>query len=42
MKLNIGENIRKLRKDRDITQEEFAEMFGVSCQNICGQTYGDG
>ncbi len=34
MKLNIGENIRKLRKDRDITQEEFAEMFGVSCQSV--------
>lgn len=34
MKLNIGENIRKLRKERDITQEEFSEMLGVSCQSV--------
>ena len=34
MKLNIGENIKHLRKDRDITQEEFAEILGVSCQSV--------
>ncbi len=34
MKLNIGESIKKLRKERDITQEEFAEIFGVSCQSV--------
>jgi len=34
MKLNIGENIKRLRKERDITQEEFAEMLGVSCQSV--------
>ena len=34
MKLNIGETIKKLRKERDITQEEFAEMLGVSCQSV--------
>jgi len=34
MKLNIGETIKNLRKERDITQEEFAEMLGVSCQSV--------
>ena len=34
MKLNIGETIKRLRKDREITQEEFAEMLGVSCQSV--------
>lgn len=34
MKLNIGETIKKLRKEREITQEEFAEMLGVSCQSV--------
>jgi len=34
MKLNIGENIKRLRKEREITQEEFAEMLGVSCQSV--------
>ena len=34
MKLNIGETIKKLRKERDITQEEFAEVIGVSCQSV--------
>ena len=34
MKLNIGETIKKLRKEKDITQEEFAEFLGVSCQSV--------
>ncbi len=34
MKLNIGETIRQLRKERDITQEEFSEVLGVSCQSV--------
>ena len=34
MKLNIGEMIKKLRKEREITQEEFAEVLGVSCQSV--------
>ena len=34
MKLNIGETIKKLRKERAITQEEFAEILGVSCQSV--------
>ena len=34
MKLNIGETIKRLRKEREITQEEFSEMLGVSCQSV--------
>ncbi len=34
MKLNIGETIKKLRKENEITQEEFAEILGVSCQSV--------
>lgn len=34
MKLNIGENIKRLRKQRDLTQEELAEMLGVSYQSV--------
>ncbi len=34
MKLNIGDMIKKLRKEREITQEEFAEIIGVSCQSV--------
>lgn len=34
MKLNIGETIKELRKERGITQEEFAEFIGVSCQSV--------
>lgn len=34
MKLNIGDKIKYLRKERDITQEEFGEMLGVSYQSI--------
>lgn len=34
MKLNIGETIKRLRKEREITQEEFSEILGVSCQSV--------
>lgn len=34
MKLSIGENIKFLRKAKDITQEQLAEMLGVSCQSV--------
>lgn len=34
MKLNIGETIKRLRKERGITQDEFAEVLGVSCQSV--------
>ena len=34
MKLNIGENIKRLRKERDLTQEEFAEKLDISRQAV--------
>ncbi len=34
MKLMIGENIRRLRRDKDVTQEQLAEIFGVSYQSV--------
>ncbi len=32
--MTIGENIRKLRRERDITQEGLAEMLGVTSQSV--------
>lgn len=34
MKLYIGENIKRLRRERDMTQEELAERLGVSFQSV--------
>ncbi len=34
MRLSIGENIKRLRRERNITQEQLAEIFNVSCQTI--------
>lgn len=34
MKLGIGETIKNMRKEKDITQEELADMLGVSCQSV--------
>lgn len=34
MKLNISEKIKKLRKEKDITQETLASALGVSCQSV--------
>ena len=34
MELNIGKTIRRLRKERDVTQEDFAELLGVSSQSV--------
>lgn len=34
MRLTIGENIKIIRKYKDITQEQLAEMLGVSCQSV--------
>ena len=45
MKLNIGETIKHLRKERDITQDELADILGVSSQSVsrweCGMCYPD-
>ncbi len=45
MKLNIGENIRRLRRDADLTQEQLADKLGVSYQSVSrwenGTTYPD-
>ena len=42
MNINIGENIKNLRKKRDITQEELAEHLGISFQSISKWERGDG
>ena len=34
MELNIGNQIKRLRRERDITQEEFASVLGVSYQSV--------
>ena len=34
MKLKIGSTIKMLRKGKDITQEDFAELLGVSNQSV--------
>ncbi len=34
MKLNIGENIKNLRRERNLTQEEFANTLGVTYQSV--------
>ncbi len=34
MKLKLGENLRRLRKERELTQEQFADALGVSFQAV--------
>ncbi len=34
MKLTLGKNIRNLRREKNITQEDFAVIFGVSYQSV--------
>jgi len=45
MNISIGENIKKLRKEKDITQEKLAEMLNVSVAAVSkwerGETYPD-
>lgn len=42
MKLYIGENLRKLRRNSDLTQEELASHLGISYQAISKWERGDG
>lgn len=34
MKLQFGQTLRQLRRDRDLTQEDFAEILNVSSQSV--------
>ena len=34
MNLRIGENIRRLRRERNLTQEEVAAHLGISFQSV--------
>lgn len=34
MQLLIGNTIKYLRRERGITQEDLAEVLGVSCQSV--------
>ena len=34
MKLQLGDNLRQLRRERELTQEELAEALGVSTQSV--------
>lgn len=42
MNLLIGENIRRLRRERELTQEEVAAHLGISFQSISKWERGDG
>ena len=45
MKLNIGDNLRRLRREQNMTQEALAEKLGTSFQSVSrwenGTTYPD-
>lgn len=45
MELNFGENIKRLRRNRDLTQEALADALGVSAQSVskweCAYGYPD-
>ena len=42
MALHIGQNIRRLRRDRNMTQEELAAHLGISFQSVSKWERGDG
>lgn len=41
MQLRIGENIKRLRREKDITQEQLAEMLNISCAAVSKWEHGD-
>ena len=45
MKIMIGSNIKRLRKEKGVTQEQLAEAMNVSCAAVSkwerGETYPD-
>ena len=41
MRLSIGENIKRLRRERDITQEQLAEAIDVSQRTLSGIEIGE-
>ena len=34
MKITLSENLRKMRRDRDLTQEDLANFLGMSFQAV--------
>lgn len=42
MKLNISETVKKYRRQKDMTQEQLASVFGVSAQSVSKWECGDG
>jgi len=42
MKIKFSENLRRLRKEKDITQEELSTFIGVSSQAISKWERGEG
>ncbi|MGN1410645.1 MAG: helix-turn-helix transcriptional regulator [Eubacteriales bacterium] len=42
MKLNIARNLKKYRKERDITQEALAKELGISAQSVSKWERGEG
>ena len=34
LRLQFGRKLRKLRRERDLTQEQLAEMIGISVESI--------
>ena len=42
MKLYIGENLKRQRKKKDLTQEQLADILGVSFQSVSKWERGEG
>ena len=42
MKINLSQNLKKLRHDKDMTQEDLAKVLGISFQSISKWERGDG